>query len=168
MVLEASEGFIVCLACLTSKPRAPSGHCTNECARAGPNMVTRMISLTAIGNRTLILQSVASNVIDSAIRTMTDEEFHVPQPAKCTSLENIICSVCLPVSVCLCIYLCMCIYLSVCVSICQSVRLTLPVSLKRRLVEMLGKYKKIFLLRHCSCKTIDLPISKTRKNEPPY
>jgi len=51
----------------------PSGRPTDERTRAGPNVVSRKISLIHIGNRILILQSVASNVIDRAIRTMTGE-----------------------------------------------------------------------------------------------
>jgi hypothetical protein len=57
----------------------PSGRPTDERTRAGPNVAMRKISRTPIGNRTLILQSAARDVIDRAIRTMTDEELQPPR-----------------------------------------------------------------------------------------
>jgi len=79
----------------------PSGRPTDERTRAGPNVVTRKISRTPIGNRTLILQPVTSNVIDRAIRSMTGEVLQPLRRVQWTSLENIICSVRLSVSVCI-------------------------------------------------------------------
>ena len=81
-------------------------------------MITRRIRLTPIGNRTLILQSVTSDVIDRAIRTMTEEEIHALRRVKRTSLENNIIR-----SVCLCLYLS--VYLPVCPHL--AVRPALPV-----------------------------------------
>jgi hypothetical protein len=83
----------------------PSGPPTDESTRAGPNVVTRKISCTPIGNRTLILQPVASNVIDRAIISMTGEELQPLRRVQWISLENIICSVRLSVCICLYIYL---------------------------------------------------------------
>jgi len=114
----------------------PSGRPTDECTRACPNVVTKKISLTPIGNRTLILQSVASNVIDRAIRTMTGEELLPLRRVQGTLLENIISSVRLPVSVCISVFLS--------TFKCPADWSALPTSLKRRLI--LTKYKNVFLL----------------------
>ena len=114
----------------------PSGRPTDGCTRACPNVVTRKISLSPIGNRTQILQSVACNVIDGAIRTMTAEGLQSVRRVQGTSLENIISSVRLPVSVCISVFLS--------TSKCLADWPALPASLKRRLI--LTKYKNVILL----------------------